>query len=188
MNKNDYVFYQDQKGPRQGKCRPTNAVKKLAESDLNFIKKVTSKEKDVPSTSSINFDSTFDMTMTEVGSDTSESEKSSSASSNIVLFSNQQIEQNRSSLREVAVTCERFGISDRAGAAIATATLKAFGIATDTNKTNVVDRSKLRRERQKYREEIQKVIEQELLLLLPLSKHLALQPIQTKRMSLIAVN
>ena len=71
------------------------------------------------------------------------------------MFSNQQIEQNRSSLREVAVTCERFGISDRAEAAIATAILKAFGIVTDTNKTNVIDRSKLR-ERQKYREEIQK--------------------------------
>ena len=72
------------------------------------------------------------------------------------MFLNPQIEQNRSSLREVAVTCVRFGISDRAGAAIATAILKAFGIVTDTNKTNVIDRSKLRRERQKYREEIQK--------------------------------
>ena len=149
MDKNDYAFYQDQKGPRQGKC--TNAVEKLAESDLNLIKKVTSKEKDVPSTSSINFDSTSDMAMTEIGSDTSESEESSSASSINVLFSNQQIEQNRSSLEEVAVTCERFGISDRAGAAIATATLKAFGIAIDTNKTNVIDCSKLRKERQKYR-------------------------------------
>ena len=94
--------------------------------------------------------------MTEIGSDTSESEESSSASSINVLFSNQQIEQNRSSLREVAVTCERFDISDRAGAAIATATHKAFDIVTDTNKTNIIDRSKLRRERQKYREEIQK--------------------------------
>ena len=154
MGKNDNAFYEDQKGPRQGKC--TNAVEKLAESDLNFIEKVTSKNKDVPSTSSINFDSAFDMTMTEIGSDTSKSEKSSSASSINVLFSNQQIEQNRPSLRKVAVTCERFGISDRAGAAIATATLKAFGIVTDTNKTNAIDRSKQRRERQKYREEIQK--------------------------------
>ena len=68
MNKNEYAFYEDQKGPRQGKC--TNAVEKLAESDLNFIKEVTSKENDVPSTSSINFDSAFDMTMTEIGSDT----------------------------------------------------------------------------------------------------------------------
>ena len=144
MDKNNYAFCNDQKGPKQEKC--TNAVEKL----------ITSEEKDVPSTSSINFDLAFDMTMTEIGSDTSESEKSSSASSINVLFSNQQIEQNRSSLREVAVTCERFGISDRAGAAIATATLKAFGIVTDTNKTNVIDRSELRRKRQKYREKIQK--------------------------------
>ena len=35
------------------------------------------------------------MTMTEIGSDTSDSEKSSSASSINVWFSNQQIEQNR---------------------------------------------------------------------------------------------
>ena len=154
MDENDYAFYENQNGPRQGKC--TNAVEKLAESDLNFIKKVTSKEKDVPSTSSITFDSACDMTMTKIGSDTSESEESSSASSINVLFSNQQIEQNRSSLRKVAVTCERFDISDRAAATIATATLKAFGIVTDTNKTNVMDRSKLRREKQKYREEIQK--------------------------------
>ena len=45
-------------------------------------------------------------------------------------------------------------MSDRAGAAIASATLKAFGIVTEENKKYAVDRSKLRRERQKYREEI----------------------------------
>ena len=52
-------------------------------------------------------------------------------------------------------------MSDRAGAAIASATLKAFGIVTEEDKRYVVDRSKLRRERQKYREEI-KNKEQEL--------------------------
>ena len=45
-------------------------------------------------------------------------------------------------------------MSDRAGAAIASATLKAYGIVTEEDKGYVVDRSKLRRERQKYREEI----------------------------------
>ena len=45
-------------------------------------------------------------------------------------------------------------MSDRAGAAIASATLKAFGIVTEEDKRYVVDRSKLPRERQKYREEI----------------------------------
>ena len=45
-------------------------------------------------------------------------------------------------------------MSDRAGAAIALATLEAFGIVTEEDKRYVVDRSKLQRERQKYREEI----------------------------------
>ena len=52
------------------------------------------------------------------------------------------------------MVCERYEVSDRAGAAIASATLKTFGIVTEENKRYVVDRSKLQRERQKYREEI----------------------------------
>ena len=45
-------------------------------------------------------------------------------------------------------------MSDKARAAIASATLKTFGIVTEENKRYVVDRSKLQRERQKYKEEI----------------------------------
>ena len=52
-------------------------------------------------------------------------------------------------------------MSDRTGAAIALATLKAFRIVTEDNKRYVVDRSKLRRTRQKYREEIRSM-EQEI--------------------------
>ena len=52
------------------------------------------------------------------------------------------------------IFCERYEVSDRAGATVASATLKAFGIATEEDKRYVVDRSKSRRERQKYREEI----------------------------------
>ena len=40
-------------------------------------------------------------------------------------------------------------MSDRAGAAIALATLKAFEIVTEEDKRYVLDRSKLRREKQK---------------------------------------
>ena len=49
---------------------------------------------------------------------------------------------------------ERYEVFDGAGAAIASATLKAFEIVTEEDKRYVVDRSKLRRVRQKYREEI----------------------------------
>ena len=48
----------------------------------------------------------------------------------------------------------QYEVSDRADAAIALAKLKGFGIVIEEDKRYVVDGSKLRRERQKYREEI----------------------------------
>ena len=64
------------------------------------------------------------------------------------------LQQNRVTLKELAMVCERYEVSARAGAAKASGTLKALGIVTEENKRYEVDRSKLRRERQKYREEI----------------------------------
>ena len=46
------------------------------------------------------------------------------------------------------MVCERYEVSEKAGAAIVSATLKAFGIVTEEE--CVMDRSKLRRERRKY--------------------------------------
>ena len=46
------------------------------------------------------------------------------------------------------MVCERYEVSDRAGAGIASATLKAFGIVTEEDKRYVVDRSKLQSKRQ----------------------------------------
>ena len=50
--------------------------------------------------------------------------------------------------------CERYQLSDRAGAAIATSTLQHMGIVTNEDKSLVIDPSKLRRERQRCRKEI----------------------------------
>ena len=61
------------------------------------------------------------------------------------------MQQNRVTLKELAMVCERYEVSDGAGAAIASATLKAFEIVTKEDKKYVVDRSKLRRERKKKR-------------------------------------
>ena len=41
-------------------------------------------------------------------------------------------------------------------APISLATLKALGLFTDSNKTQVIDRSKLRKQKQKYKKEIRK--------------------------------
>ena len=44
------------------------------------------------------------------------------------------LQQNQVTLKELAMVCERYELSDRAGAAIASATLKAFGIVTEEDK------------------------------------------------------
>ncbi|GBM77510.1 hypothetical protein AVEN_234710-1 [Araneus ventricosus] len=51
----------------------------------------------------------------------------------------------------VARTLDRFGISDRGGAAIVSAELQDVGIIPKSNVSNVVDRNKIRRERTKER-------------------------------------
>jgi hypothetical protein len=56
--------------------------------------------------------------------------------------------QMRKKLPKLAKICDRYGISDRAGAVIATAVLEDLGIVSQSTPTNVVDRYKLRRERE----------------------------------------
>ena len=93
-----------------------------------------------------------------VQSDTSTSENSDisvSFDSALPCSSKSKLQQNRVTLKELAMACERHEVSDRAGAAIAPVILKAFGIVTKEDKRYVVDRSKLQRERQKCREEIE---------------------------------
>ena len=104
------------------------------------------------STSSANIDIVLGF-----ASDTSTSENleiSVSFDSALPCSSKSILQQNRVTLKELAMVCERYEVSDRASAAIALATLKAFGIVTEKDKRNVVDRSKLQRERQKFREKI----------------------------------
>ena len=63
-------------------------------------------------------------------------------------------EQNKGPLKEVAMVGKQYVISDRADGAVATATLKAFGLVTGSESKYIIDRRKLRRERSKCREEI----------------------------------
>ena len=117
----------------------------------------------IVSTSSANIDIVLGF-----ASDTSTSENSEisvSFDSALPCSSKFILQQNRVTLKELAMLCERYEVFDRAGAAIASATLKAFLIVTEEDKRYVVYRSKLRKERQKYREEI-KNKEQELFELL----------------------
>ena len=52
------------------------------------------------------------------------------------------------------MTCDRYQISYRAGAAIATSTLKDHRLIDENDQSLVIDRNKLRRQREKFREAI----------------------------------
>ena len=68
--------------------------------------------------------------------------------------------QNRQKLRNLAMICDRYGVSSRAGAAIANAALADAGVIGVEDQSNVIDKNKLRRAIDKFREE-RKVADQD---------------------------
>ena len=149
MNESDWNFYHDQCGPMIGKCYLNK--EKYTESDLKFISRVnqeiSNKDlQDQPSTSSSHAATALDSYSDDAASTSNSSEFSPPAERPNI--------RNRQSLTNLAVMCERFDVSDRAGAAIASAVLKDFWVIDDGNLADVIDRSKLSRERQKYRQKL----------------------------------
>ena len=61
--------------------------------------------------------------------------------------------QNRQDLRNLSMICDRYGVSSRAGAAIANAALADAGVISAADQANVIDKNKLRRAIDRYREE-----------------------------------
>ena len=124
---------------------------KYTESDLKFISRVnqeiSNKDlQDQPSTSSSHAATALDSYSDDAASTSDSSEFSPPTKRPNI--------QNRQSLTNLALMCKRFDVSDRAGAAIASAVLKDFGVIDDGNLADDIDRSKLRRERQKYRQKL----------------------------------
>jgi hypothetical protein len=67
-----------------------------------------------------------------------------------------QFHQLRVVLPSLATACDRTGVSDRSAAIIASSVLKDFGVVSQENSVNVIDRSKVRRERKRVRNQLQK--------------------------------
>ena len=68
--------------------------------------------------------------------------------------------QNRQDLRNFATFCDRYGARSRARGAIANAALVDAGVTNIEDQTNVIDKNKLRRAIDRFREEV-KVADQE---------------------------
>jgi len=64
------------------------------------------------------------------------------------------VSQNRLPLPSLATVTDRYGVSDRAAAAIASSVLEDVGLIQSNDTSMVVDRSKLRRQRCKTRAKI----------------------------------
>lgn len=66
-------------------------------------------------------------------------------------------QQMRDKLKNLATTCDRTGVSDRSAALIVNAALLDLNVISTVDSSKVVDRSKIRRERQKIRKELQSI-------------------------------
>ncbi|CAH1110479.1 unnamed protein product [Psylliodes chrysocephalus] len=65
-----------------------------------------------------------------------------------------QIQCNSLQIPVLARTLNRYGISDRAGAAVASAVLQDIGIINNEDKSSIIDKNKIRRARSRKREGI----------------------------------
>ena len=81
-------------------------------------------------------------------------EQSQSSATSEFVPDAQPANQNRMKWSNLARMSERFQVSDRAAAAIANSVMQDLGLITDNDKSYVIDRSKLRRERERCRTEI----------------------------------
>ena len=157
ITQDDFMFYEDQKGPRKARCLRLEEL--LTSSNLRFRRRIDEKGGDQPLSPSHcgsgDASSTGDPIVLDNQSLLSDIEDSCSQSleSSYVSFSgvSQLSLQNRMNFPNLARITER---PNQAAAALANAVSTAVGLITERQKKFVIDKSKLRRERQTYREQI----------------------------------
>ena len=159
MTDDDYAFYKDQTSKRVGKC--VDAVVPSTSADIQFLRRSRPLQPhpEPPTCSSVTSVTSVPESALDYLSDSSSTntdQTQSSAASKFVSQSMPYENQNRMIWSNLARMSERFQISDRAAAAIANSVMQDLGLITDDDKTYVIDRSKLRRERGRCRAEIRK--------------------------------
>ena len=153
MAEADFAFYQDQKSEQVGKCVDT--VVPLSSFDKMFLRRhsqptgptCSSIETPAPAIPASGYASDCSSVQTEQS-------QSSTTSEFVPVPDAAPFSQNRMKWSNLARMSERFQVSDRAAAAIANSVMQDLGFITENDKTYVIDRSKLRRERERSRTEI----------------------------------
>ena len=157
MAREDFTFYEDQRTERKRRC--VDEVVPLTQSDLRF--RHDAQQLSIPMSTYASASPSLEQCSafaSDSNNDTDGSASQSSETSEESIFTPQDSHpshaQNRRRWTNLARMCERYQLSDRAGAAIATSTLQDMGIVTNEDKSLVIDPSKLRRERERCRKEI----------------------------------
>ncbi|XP_050514600.1 uncharacterized protein LOC126889917 [Diabrotica virgifera virgifera] len=90
-----------------------------------------------------------------------EEEESDSSGDNYIPIPSKQPWQMRIQLKNTALASDRFGVSDRATAAIASSVMHDVGLATKEDDSLIIDKNKVRREKNLCRSNLQDTIKKE---------------------------
>ena len=150
-----YQFYQDQSATRAGRC--LGFEERLTESDLSYKRRIhnhnDAEKKEKRRKMEVHVSNSFVEAEGAIEMEAEECEQGKQYDADLRVSVVRK--QNRMDLENLARSSARFNISNRAGAAIASAVLKYAGIITDDGYTYAIDKNKLKRQREKYRKKIQ---------------------------------
>lgn len=147
--KNEWGFLLDQRGPRKMIIGNTD-VKETSK----LINKARRMEKDMQRKElqqSVQHERNIDLSRKRKPETDIEMDPELPSTSYGSINTEMQCTQNYNKLPTLAKVCDRYGLSDRSAAAVATAVLHDLGIVSTDNTKNVIDRSKLRRAREQSR-------------------------------------
>ncbi|KAK0043374.1 hypothetical protein Bpfe_027193 [Biomphalaria pfeifferi] len=149
-------FLEDQRGPRGMIIAKVDEAESIKLQKRYIRKELTQRQKcrksDIDGISEKQSDVGEEISSTEEKTDASDDESDNDCRPD----PNKQLrklndKQMRVKLPLLALACDRYGVSDRAAAGIASAVLQDVGIIQERDVSKVIDRSKVRRERCKKR-------------------------------------
>ena len=149
MTKADYQYYENQGTTRSGYC--TLEPVPFTSTDIRFQSRIIQVEKAKANHETENNTTGGKRSYEALSDNSSATDEDKATDFDEFIAESDKTPQNRMSLPTLAMTCERFHVSDRVGAAIASAVLVDYGIITADRRQNVIDKNKLRAEIGKLR-------------------------------------
>ena len=144
MTKTGYQYYEDQKTIRHCYCT-LESVPSIS-SDIRFQFRIIQVEKAKAKHEAEKNICGTKQSYEALQEDSSATDEDEALSCDEFTPVNVTTPQNRMPLPTLAMTCEKFHVSYRIGAAIVSAVLVDYGLITSNQRQNVIDKNKLRAE------------------------------------------